>query len=312
MMNDEHYIQMAIDAARECKPEDTRTHPKVGVVVVQAGCSPTVAHRGELEDGEHAEYTALERKLPHDTLVGSTVYTTLEPCTSRSHPKLPCVERLIERKVGRVCIGMLDPNPAISGKGQQRLRDANITTDLFPKKFMAEVEELNREFVRQHRQAAPWSNDTATSPQGVSGGQRTVRLDRASGLLRLDVPVGDYVEIHHQGRMIRVSIEEIVEREFSGGWSVPRHARGCHMKVSSEGGLFFCGNDCEEIGTNEFIIPMKKLASNVDEPVSVYYFWTGTKWHRFFRLFAEHINHHTGVVTLNAFLCDVNVAEEQT
>jgi pyrimidine deaminase RibD-like protein len=165
-MDDERFIRMAIDAAKKCEPEDARIHPKVGVVVVQADNSLTVANRGELKVGEHAEYTALERKLLHDTLVGATVYTTLEPCTSRSHPKVPCAERLIERKVGRVCIGMLDPNPAISGKGLQRLRDANIRTDLFPEKFMAEAEELNRDFVRQHRQAAPRSNNTAASPQG--------------------------------------------------------------------------------------------------------------------------------------------------
>jgi pyrimidine deaminase RibD-like protein len=168
-MDDEHYIRMAIEAARKCEPEDARTHPKVGVVVVHAGNLLTVASRGELNAGEHAEYTALERKLEHHSLVGATVYTTLEPCTSRSHPKLPCAERLIERKVDRVCIGMLDPNPTISGKGQRRLRDANITTDFFPRQYMAEVEELNREFVRQHRPVAPRSNDTAASPKGAFG-----------------------------------------------------------------------------------------------------------------------------------------------
>jgi pyrimidine deaminase RibD-like protein len=308
-MDDEHFIRMAIDAARKCEPEDGRTHPKVGVVVVRAGGLVTVANRGELEAGEHAEYTALERKLLHDTLVGATVYTTLEPCTSRSHPKVPCVERLIERKVGRVCIGMLDPNPAISGKGQQRLRDANITTDLFPERLMAEVEELNREFVRQHRHVAARSNDDAISARRASSEQRTVRLDRASGLLRLQVPVGDYVEIHHHGRVVRVSIEEIVEREFPcSAIHSPRHGRGCHMKVSSGGGLLFCGKDCESVGTNEFVVPEKEF--DLEEPVSVYFFWTTAGSHRFFRLFVEHINGKTGVVTLNAFLCHVDTADE--
>jgi len=71
--------------------------------------------------------------------------------------------------------------------------------------------------------------------------------------------------------------------------------------VSSGGGLLFCGDDCEKTGVNEFIVPTKEYS--LEEPVSVYFFWTSTERHRFFRLFVEHINHKTEVVTLNAFLC---------
>jgi hypothetical protein len=45
---------------------------------------------------------------------------------------------------------MLDPNPNISGKGQRRLREANIRTDLFPPDLMAQIEELNRAFARAY------------------------------------------------------------------------------------------------------------------------------------------------------------------
>jgi hypothetical protein len=61
--------------------------------------------------------------------------------------KIPCVERLIERKVRRVVIGMLDPNPIVRGLGFRRLRAANIQTDVFPHDLMAEVEDLNRDFI---------------------------------------------------------------------------------------------------------------------------------------------------------------------
>jgi len=64
-----------------------------------------------------------------------------------NHPKVPCAIRLAERKVGRV-IGMLDPDDRISGRGQRALRKAGIATDLFPHDLMGEVEELNRDFVR--------------------------------------------------------------------------------------------------------------------------------------------------------------------
>jgi len=151
---DRKFMERAVEEARKSRTEDNRVHPKVGVVIVKDGKELAVAYRGELKEGEHAEFTAMEGKLPYVEIAGATVYTTLEPCTSRNHPKLPCAVRLIERKVKRVVIGMHDPNPTISGKGFLKLRDANIAIDLFPPDLMSKIEEMNREFIRHHKNAA--------------------------------------------------------------------------------------------------------------------------------------------------------------
>jgi len=150
-VDDADFMRMAIEEAQRCQSEDQRVHPMVGVIVGKGQELLAHGYRGELSPGEHAEYTVLERKLGQKSVAGCTVYTTLEPCTTRNHAKIPCAERLIERKVARVVIGMLDPNPTISGKGQQTLRSANITTDFFRTELMAQVEELNRAFIRSHR-----------------------------------------------------------------------------------------------------------------------------------------------------------------
>ncbi len=146
--DDRQFARLAVDEARKSVSEnDNRAHPKVGAVVVKDGKVLSTAHRGE-QPGNHAEYVALEKKLSDEAVAGATVYTTLEPCTTRTHPKVPCTERLIERRVARVVMGMLDPDVRITGRGQRKLRTAGIATDFFPPDLMAEVEDLNRDFTR--------------------------------------------------------------------------------------------------------------------------------------------------------------------
>jgi pyrimidine deaminase RibD-like protein/NTP pyrophosphatase (non-canonical NTP hydrolase) len=146
---DRDFIKQAIEASKNCKAESGKVTPKVGVVVVKNGEKIDIAWRGQEAPGDHAEFTALEKHLGNTTVAGATVYTTLEPCTARGPEKTPCANRLIDRKIARAVVGMLDPNPTICGKGIRLLRDHNVTTELFPEDLAGEVEDLNRHFRRQ-------------------------------------------------------------------------------------------------------------------------------------------------------------------
>ncbi len=158
--DDRHFARLAIEEARRSVAEDDRPHPRVGAVVVKNGKILAKAHRGE-NPKSHAEYVALEEKLSNETLAGATVYTTLEPCIKRNPPKICCAQRLVERKVARVLIGMLDPNPDIRGLGDQLLSEAGIEVQLFPRDLRAQVEEMNREFIRDQKEK--WKARTSSA-----------------------------------------------------------------------------------------------------------------------------------------------------
>jgi pyrimidine deaminase RibD-like protein/isopentenyldiphosphate isomerase len=150
----EHDIECmtkAIDEAAKSK-SDSPNDPKVGAVVSKDGEIIGSAHRGQRDAGNHAEFTLLHKILgSKDRTQGATLYTTLEPCTSRSHEKLPCAEWIVQKGIRRVVIGILDPNPTICGRGYWHLVDAGIELDFFPAALAKQIADLNTDFVQVHR-----------------------------------------------------------------------------------------------------------------------------------------------------------------
>ncbi|HEY3811507.1 MAG TPA: bifunctional diaminohydroxyphosphoribosylaminopyrimidine deaminase/5-amino-6-(5-phosphoribosylamino)uracil reductase RibD [Acidimicrobiales bacterium] len=101
----------------------TSPNPWVGAVVVPVGDAPAAEGATQPPGGPHAEAVALE--LAGDSARGSTVYVTLEPCAHHGRTP-PCADALVAAGVSRVVVGVLDPDPRVSGEGVARLRAAGI------------------------------------------------------------------------------------------------------------------------------------------------------------------------------------------
>lgn len=147
-MQRKHFLR-AIKLADRCEGEDERPHPKVAAVIVKNGRAILEAFRGEIGKGDHAEYIALERKGKDNVEVkGADLITTLEPCTTRSHDKRPCVSWIKSRGIRKVWIATLDPNPGIRGKGEFMLQEDGILIGRFPDDVAKKVQVQNSSFFK--------------------------------------------------------------------------------------------------------------------------------------------------------------------
>lgn len=129
----------------------TTPNPRVGCVIVKDGL---VLGEGwhERAGSPHAEVLALN-KAGLERAAGATAYITLEPCSHFGRTP-PCADALIQAGIGQVIVAMQDPNPRVSGKGLQSLRDAGI--DVRCGLLQDEALELNSGFVKRMTLGMPW------------------------------------------------------------------------------------------------------------------------------------------------------------
>jgi len=147
-------MEQAVEVMRRSVAEpraDGKANPRVGAVLWKPDGTVETACRGELRQGDHAEYTLLERKNRDAKLDGSVFLSTLEPCApgSRAHPKLPCAERILLARIKEVWVGIEDPDPKVDRKGIKYLQDRGVTVHMFDRDLQEAIQVANREFIAQ-------------------------------------------------------------------------------------------------------------------------------------------------------------------
>ena len=151
--------------------DDGKASPWVGAVLVKKDDTVDTASRGELRDGDHAEFTLLERKNRSSRLDGAVLFTTLEPCApgARKLPKLSCAERIVLARIKEVWVGVEDPDPTVDRKGIKYLQDHGVTVKMFDRDLQDQINEANKSFIEQAAErAAAVHEDAPAEPVVLS------------------------------------------------------------------------------------------------------------------------------------------------
>ena len=151
-MPEEKYMRRAIELAKKGSSH-VNPNPLVGAVIVRDG---EIIGEGyhECYGQLHAERNAIANaKKRGNSLEGSTIYVTLEPCCHYGKTP-PCTEAIIEEKIARVVVGSDDPNPLVSGKGFQMLREKGI--EVIPHFLKEECDAMNHVFFHYIRTGTPY------------------------------------------------------------------------------------------------------------------------------------------------------------
>jgi len=148
-MDDQHFMQMALDLAVEGEGF-TSPNPTVGAVVVKDGKVVGSGYH-KFVGGPHAEVNAIDAAA--DFANGATLYVTLEPCNHTGRTP-PCTRKILEGGINRVVVAMKDPNEEVVGDGAEFLRQQGIrvTTGVCEE----QAKKQNEAFIKYVRTGRPF------------------------------------------------------------------------------------------------------------------------------------------------------------
>lgn len=146
------YMKLAVEVMKKSISERKKKDPSpyVGAVLVFPDGAVETAYRGEYREGDHAEYTVLDKKNRHKELSGCWLFATLEPCApgARNAPKISCTERIVNARISELWFGIEDKNPKVDHGGIDHLTDHGVKVHQFLPQFHKEIEEVNEEFMK--------------------------------------------------------------------------------------------------------------------------------------------------------------------
>ena len=149
-MNDAFFIGRTLALAARARGK-TSPNPMVGALVVKKGRVISEGYHKKA-GSPHAEVIAIDDAGIRAK--GATLFVSLEPCCHRDKRTPPCTQKIISSGIRKVVIAMEDPNPKVSGKGIEELRNAGIrvVSGILRKK----AEKLNEFYIKHITTGMPF------------------------------------------------------------------------------------------------------------------------------------------------------------
>lgn len=143
-------MQQCIKLARKAEGQ-VSPNPLVGAIVLDKDGN-IVGEGYHQKYGEaHAEVNALNQA--GEKARGGTIIVNLEPC-SHFGKTPPCADLIIEKGIKKLIVGMIDPNPKVSGNGIKKCIDAGI--DVQVGILEDKCKELNEIFLKNQNLKKPF------------------------------------------------------------------------------------------------------------------------------------------------------------
>ncbi len=143
------YMEKAIKVMKDSVDERNKDtpSPRVGAVLVFSDGTYETAYRGEFREGDHAEYTLLDKKFQTEDVSDCWLFATLEPCGpgARKGPKICCAERIANARIKKVWYGVQELNPKAKG-GKKHLEKMKVVVLPFDSDLHHEILAFNKDF----------------------------------------------------------------------------------------------------------------------------------------------------------------------
>jgi pyrimidine deaminase RibD-like protein len=143
---DSRYMSRALELSRQSSAGKSRY--RVGAVVVTAGGAEYGGFTGETDPANHAEEEAIAKAVAAgENLCGATIYSTIEPCSSRSSKSTSCSELIIRHGFRMVVFALAEPDCFVRCRGAQLLVEAGLEVIVMPD-FASTVRQINHHVIR--------------------------------------------------------------------------------------------------------------------------------------------------------------------